>query len=204
MVSIRQVREDDLDAVYGVCLATGESGRDASLLYSDPQLIGNIYAAPYLVLEPQLAFVATDDEGVAGYVVGVADTQSWETKLERDWWPALRRRYTDPDERGRSEWTPEQRLMHLIHHPGAVPAAVCKLCPAHLHMNLLPRLQGQGVGLSLLDAWMTAARASGVRAAHVGVSPTNLKGTRFWMRAGFVELLRPHDSDGALWLGRLL
>lgn len=201
---IRPAREDDLDAVYGTCLATGDSGRDASELYSDPQLIGHIYAAPYLLLEPHLAFVVTDQEGVGGYVVGVEDTRSWENRLERNWWPPLRRRYVDPDESCRSDWTPDQCLAHLLHHPKADPAIVCEDYPAHLHMNVMPRLQGRGVGLALLEAWVVAAAAYGVRAAHVGVSPANIRGTRFWTRAGFAELKVPGERGDALWLGRLL
>ncbi len=204
MVLIRPARADDLDAVYGICLATGDSGRDASGLYSDPQLIGHIYAAPYVLLEPRLALVVIDDEGVGGYVVGTEDTTSWEKRLERDWWPPLRRRYADPDETDRPTWTPDQCLAHLVHHPTSDPAAVSKDYPAHLHMNVLPRLQGRGVGFALLDYWITAAAACGVRAAHVGVSPANVRGARFWTRAGFAELQAPQDGNDALWLGRLL
>lgn len=201
---IRPAHEDDLDAVYGICLVTGDSGRDASGLYSDPRLIGHIYAAPYVLLAPHLAFVVADEEGVAGYVVGTEDARSWERRLEQAWWPSLRRRYVDPDVSRRSAWTPDQCLAHLLHHPKADPAVVCGSYPAHLHMNVLPRLQGQGVGFALLDRWIVAAAAYGVRAAHVGVSPANIRGARFWTRAGFAELQAPQDGNDALWLGRLI
>ncbi|MDI6834671.1 MAG: GNAT family N-acetyltransferase, partial [Rhizobiaceae bacterium] len=200
---IRPAHEDDLDAVYGICLVTGDSGRDASGLYSDPRLIGHIYAAPYVLLAPHLAFVVADEEGVAGYVVGTEDVRSWERRLEQAWWPSLRRRYVDPDVSCRSAWTPDQCLAHLLHHPQADPAVVCEGYPAHLHMNVLPRLQGQGVGCALLDRWIVAAASCGVRAAHVGVSPANIRGARFWTRAGFAELQAPQDGNDALWLGRL-
>ena len=201
---IRPAHEDDLDAVYGICLVTGDSGRDASGLYSDPRLIGHIYAAPYVLLAPQLAFVVADEEGVAGYVVGTEDTRPWERRLEQAWWPSLRRRYVDPDASCRAAWTPDQCLAHLLHHPQADPAVVCESYPAHLHMNVLPRLQGQGVGFALLDRWIVAAASCGVRAAHVGVSPANIRGARFWTRAGFAELQAPQDGNDALWLGRLI
>lgn len=90
MPTIRQVRPDDLDALYRISLATGLAGGDASHLYADPRLMGHIYAAPYALLEPQLALVVEDSEGVAGFAVGATDTTAWEQRLERDWWPALR------------------------------------------------------------------------------------------------------------------
>ncbi|HZR85597.1 MAG TPA: hypothetical protein VFB02_02280 [Bradyrhizobium sp.] len=49
--------------------------------------MGRIYSAPYACLEPDLALVVEDSAGVAGFAVGTTDTQSWEMRLEREWWP---------------------------------------------------------------------------------------------------------------------
>jgi hypothetical protein len=66
MLTIRPFHADDLDDLYKISLATGLAGDDASHLYADPRLMGHIYSAPYALLEPQLAFVVEDQEGVAG------------------------------------------------------------------------------------------------------------------------------------------
>ena len=79
-----------------ISLATGFAGGDASHLYDDPRMMGHIYSAPYALLDPGLALVVEDGQGVAGFVVGTVDTSSWERKLEREWWPSLRRQYADP------------------------------------------------------------------------------------------------------------
>jgi hypothetical protein len=81
MMIIRPYQPDDLDALYAISLATGFEGGDASHLYDDPRLIGHIYSAPYAVLEPELALVVEDRDGVAGFVVGVTDTSAWERSL---------------------------------------------------------------------------------------------------------------------------
>ena len=60
MATIRPYRPDDLPALYDICLATGDNGADASHLYADRRLIGEIFAAPYAALEPGHAFVAED------------------------------------------------------------------------------------------------------------------------------------------------
>src|ERR1044071_7128305 len=109
MIDIRQFRPDDLDALYRISLATGLAGGDASHLYADPKLIGHIYAAPYALLEPGLALVVDDGEGVAGFAVGTTDTTAWEQRLEQVWWPALRQRYPLPSEPDASLWTHDQR-----------------------------------------------------------------------------------------------
>ena len=46
MSIIRPFAPADLDSLYAICLATGESGQDAASLYRDGKLIGHIYAGP--------------------------------------------------------------------------------------------------------------------------------------------------------------
>ncbi|HLY78832.1 MAG TPA: hypothetical protein VKQ70_05630, partial [Caulobacteraceae bacterium] len=72
--AIRDAQPGDLDAVYRIALATGDSGQDAAALYADPKLVGHLYAAPYAVLAPQFALVVEDELGVGGYIVGALDT----------------------------------------------------------------------------------------------------------------------------------
>ena len=52
---VRPYHPADLDALYRVCLETGDAGRDATALYDDPTLLGHVYAAPYALFEPELA-----------------------------------------------------------------------------------------------------------------------------------------------------
>src|SRR5690349_11657833 len=92
--SIRPFAPPDLDALYEICLRTGDAGRDATSLVADPRLFGELYAAPYAVLEPAHAFVLDDGQGRAvGYVLGALDTVAFAARCETEWWPALRRRH---------------------------------------------------------------------------------------------------------------
>jgi hypothetical protein len=84
---IRPYRPRDLDALYQVCLQTGRNGGDATALYRDPWLIGHVHAAPYGIFQPSLAFVAEDNAGVGGYILGALDSKAFKARLERDWWP---------------------------------------------------------------------------------------------------------------------
>jgi len=195
-VKIRPVEPADLEACYAISLATGFEGGDAAHLYRDPKLMGHIYVAPYARLEPALALVVEDGDGVAGFAVGTADTAAWETRLEREWWPALRERYADPADVPADERTPDQRRAIMIHHPVKTPADVTARFPAHLHMNLLPRLQRRGIGSALLGAWLERVGACDL---HVGVNRANLGGARFWAARGFADLVVPGRT---LWMGR--
>lgn len=204
MIRIREYRKTDLPALYLISVMTGDGGGDARHLYRDPDLIGHIYVGPYAECAPDLCFVAEDDLGVAGYVVGTADTRSFEAQLERLWWPDLRARYPDPGAELSPDCDADTKRAHRIHHTAVIPDAVVAACPGHLHMNLLPRLQRQGVGTRLLERWLAAAGEAGAERVHVGVNPGNLGGLAFWQRAGFEQIALPakDDSGRAIWLGR--
>ena len=202
-LSIRPYEPRDLEALYAISLATGLAGGDASHLYEDPKLIGEIYSAPYATLEPDFVLVAEDGAGVAGYVVGVPDTRIWARRLEHDWWPALRARHADPSATPAESRTPDQRRAYMIHHPERPPQKLIEAYPAHIHMNLLPRLQGQGIGPRLLEAWIDKARAAGGTAAHIGTNRANERASGFWKSQGFQELGLPEEPPTrTFWLGR--
>lgn len=205
MADIRAFRPGDLDDLYRIALATGDSGEDAAHLYDDPRLIGHLYAAPYAVLEPRAALVVEDAEGVAGYIVGTPDTRAFETRLEAEWWPALRPLFRDPSGTGLADWTPDQRLSYLIHHPYRAPSRLVEPFPAHLHIDLLPRLQGRGLGRRLLDLWFDIARRLGAKGAHLGVSKANTRALKFYRAYGLSEpnLAKPPPA-GVVWFARTL
>jgi ribosomal protein S18 acetylase RimI-like enzyme len=189
MTMIRPVRADDLDALYAICLQTGDHGADATPQYQDPRIIGEIYAAPYAQLEPGLAFVAEDDEGVAGYIIGARDTRDFEARCEAEWWPRLREIHPRPHG-APADWSWDQKRAYQIHRPSAAPDPVVAAAPAHLHINLLPRLQGQGMGQAMLDTWLWAAGGQ----AHLGCDVENLRAQRFYDAYGFKRLDVPGST----------
>src|SRR5215471_17167414 len=121
---IRRYQAADLADLYRVCLETADSGQDATGFFSDPMLPGQVFAAPYAIFEPSLAWVAEDAAGVAGYVLGALDTQSYEQRLERDWWPALRARYPDPQQVTGPLSEQERFTLQYIHQPFAADPAL--------------------------------------------------------------------------------
>ena len=194
MAEIRPYRASDLEDLYRICLATGLAGQDASGVYADPKLVGHLYAAPYGLLLPDCALVAEDAEGVAGYILGAPDTAAFEAQAEQDWWPALRRQYADPSG-APAAWSDDQRLSYLIHHPRPLRPALLERFPAHLHIDLLPRLQGQGLGLRMMDAWLALAASMGARGAHLECSAENARALRFYRGS-------PRLTEEADWSNR--
>ncbi|MEO8812971.1 MAG: GNAT family N-acetyltransferase [Caulobacteraceae bacterium] len=200
MALIRPFARGDTNDLYRIALATGDSGGDAAPLHDDPRLVGDVYAAPYAALSPATAFVAEDREGVAGYIVGAIDTRAFEESLERQWWPRLRARHPDPSAVAHDAWTPDQRLAWLIHHPWPARADLIARFPSHLHINLLPRLQGRGMGRRLMDHWLTLARSMGSPGVHLGVSAANARAIAFYRARGLeTPALAKPPPRGVIW-----
>ena len=186
---IRPYRPGDLDALYRICLLTGDEGQDASMLFRDPRLLGHFFAAPYGLFEPSLAFVAEDAEGVGGYVVGALDTRDFAGRLDSKWWPYLRIRYPDPSRSlPADQWTPDQHVAHLIHHPWRIPGELAARYPSHLHINLLPRLQASGHGSRMTKTLIAGLRAQRSPGVHLHVPRGNHRAAGFYRHFGFTEL----------------
>jgi ribosomal protein S18 acetylase RimI-like enzyme len=187
---LRAYQPTDHDAVYDICVRTGAAGNDATALLRVPALLGHVYAGPYLELAPELAFVVEDDDGVAGYILGAADTTEFEDRLEREWWPALRRRH--PEYRTDGDAAFDDLLIALMHSPARTPPRLVAAYPSHLHIDLLPRLQGQGWGRRLIDTLVQRLRATGSHGVHLGVATANTNAQAFYRTVGFTKL----DDDG--------
>ncbi|MBE2214478.1 MAG: GNAT family N-acetyltransferase, partial [Opitutaceae bacterium] len=117
---IRRFEAGDLPALYRICRLTGANGQDASAEFTDPELLGHFYAAPYAVSEPELCFVALDTQGeVAGYILGTGDSEGFSTWCERAWFPALRSRLPQP---APDECGSQAAVLRLIHAGYRAPA----------------------------------------------------------------------------------
>jgi len=189
MSHIRPAGPYDLPGTYRVSIQTADAGADGSALFTNPDLLGHIYVGGYIVAEPDLAFVLVDGNGVAGYVLGARDTRRFEAWQEREWWPRLRTQY--PITGGS---TLDDELISHLHTPVTAPESVVERYPAHLHIDLLPRAQGKGLGRVMLETLFDALRAGGVSGVHLDVGEDNHNAIAFYRHLGFVELDRGVDS----------
>lgn len=197
-VLVRPYDPSDVAALRDVCVRTGADGGDARGLFRRPDLLHVAYLDPYLEHSPDLVRVA-DDGAPVGYVVGVADTEAFEDWCAEHWWPPLRDRLpegadvdpaTDPD--------PDAWLLRLPHDPPRTPAHLLADHPAHLHVDLLPHVQGAGHGRRLLGALFDALRERGVPGVHLGASVRNTRAIGFYRHLGFRAL---GEGDGVVHLG---
>jgi ribosomal protein S18 acetylase RimI-like enzyme len=184
---IRDATLADAPQLNRICLITGDAGRDATDLYTDPDLLGEVYVGPYLHVVPAVAGLATDEGGsVLGYVLGTPDTRAFVAAAEATWWPALRDLH--PLGAGGRHRTPaDQALVELIHNPPVPDPDLVARYPAHLHIDLVPEAQGQGLGRALMDWLLDRLTALGAHGVHLGVDPGNTAAIAFHERLGFTR-----------------
>lgn len=186
---IRPYRPDDLDAVYDICIRTADDGNDARGEYSADTLVGDVFAAPYVVLEPEHAHILDDGAGNAvGYILGTADTPRFVERYRDEWVPVAAARYGD-DPR-------DQQMLGWLRDPERMLAPELADYPAHLHIDLLPEWQGKGFGRGLMDAFRAGLRAAGVRRMHLTMSPTNDAARAFYRKLGFTEIAVAGGAPG--------
>ena len=200
---LRQATADDRPALCMVCLKTGDAGKDATWREDDPTLMGQIYAVPYQVLEPEHAYVIDGAEGVAGYLFGVLDTKSFNARLASDWYPALQRRVADPG-LDRLTWRNSDWARHAIHHPSFdIPEALAAY-PSHGHIDLLPEARGRGIGrrcMCFLEQQLAAAGSTGL---FVDVHPRNTEAQRFYAVLGYEHVAIATNPESSTFMAKIM
>lgn len=152
--AVRPYRPEDRPALDDICVRTAHHGKDSRPHYTDPGVFPATFAAPYVHLEPELAFVLDDGQGRAvGYILGTADTPRFAEAFRTTWLPLVADRYPEPPEPPR---TPDEAIAHLLHHPERMVAPELAAYPAHLHIDLLPDRQGRGHGRRLMRTFVQA------------------------------------------------
>ena len=200
---IRRATLSDIPYVYEICLKTGDAGKDASALYNDPYIIGQYYAAPYLVFPAGICFIAEHERRPQGYIIAAPDTGDFNRWMEEVWLPPLRKRYPQPFPPEMIRSASEERILnsfHKRHFPvDADDQLLLKDYPAHLHIDLLPSLQGKGMGRALINVLCEELARRGIPGVQLGVGAKNSGAIAFYQKIGFSVL---QEEDWGLVMGK--
>lgn len=184
---IRPAQPSDQEACYHVCLKTSDSGDDGSHLFDDINVLGHIFVGPYLRYAPDLSWVLEDDDGVCGYVLGVVDTAPFFRWFETEWLPPIRAQYSEPTAPIET-LTHTQRFIRELFHPDTYYPTHFHPYPAHMHIDLLPRGQGQGWGRRMTERLISELKKRGVPGMHLGTGQANQRAQAFYRKLGFTNL----------------
>lgn len=173
----------DIPAVERICLATADARlRKTAAARENTLLLYNRY---YTRACPADCFVAVNeaDEAV-GYILGAPNYRAYCEGFRKHECKEIRklgflrgvRAYFEPK----------------------LQKKYAKRYPAHLHIDLLPEVQGQGMGTALMDALKANLRAQNVQGVFLCVGNDNKKALRFYKKQDFQVL---NIIGGAVLMG---
>ena len=185
-VLLRAANTADLPELLRVCLETGDSGKDATHLHNLPELVGDIYVAPYVIHEPDFAYALLAENKVVGYLLGVLDTESFEKVLVDKYWPVAKAKYQQID----FEITPsDQELLAELDKQGFSDEEITKNYPSHLHIDIVELHQGAGYGKSMIAYLLNELKQAGSSGVHLHMSASNDRARVFYKKFGFIEVI---------------
>ena len=194
----------DLPYLYDICLKTGDEGKDATALFFDPYLLGHYYAAPYLLFPDGICFVAEYQYRPQGYIIAAPDAAAFKKWMEEQWLPPIRKRCPSPFPSAMIRTETEKQIYELFHNK-LFPIDESEKpwltdYPAHLHINLLPSLQGKGAGRTLMNALFTELERQKVPGLSLGVDTSNTGAVTFYRKMGFSVL---KEQEWGFIMGKL-
>lgn len=199
---IRRATFEDRDALCKVCLETGDSGADATTMYEDKHILGDRWVMPYVEHEPQLAFVLVNPltKHVIGYALGCIDTTKFEDFMEINYLPRMQIKYSKKEGLRSVHDTiyRDDNVTHDFHNFHRTPDSVCnhESYSSHLHIDIIPQYQGQGLGKPLLSYLLRQVRNH--RETSTGIflemSGANSRARGFYKSLGFQQLLIVNES----------
>lgn len=134
-----------------------------------------MYCDYYMDNQPQFCFVAESDGQVIGYILCSADCDDYAEKMDELYLPLVRKLSGKDHLRFVTQLKVEQRYIRAGY-------------TAHLHINILPDYQRQGIGTQLMDALLARLTETCVEGVYLVCSNKNEQARAFYEKYGFDDI----------------
>eukprot|EP00118_Oscarella_pearsei_P019157 m.201931 g.201931 ORF g.201931 m.201931 type:complete len:200 (+) comp39601_c1_seq2:1842-2441(+) len=165
-----------------VCL---EIGKSSQIIWNWEDSFTR-YVGPYINLSAEFAFVVEDDEGVCGYVLGALDSKTFFVDYKAKWLPKILAKYPQ-SEKTESLTAPEELIASLHSEEPFLPPELYSSYPSHLHIDIMPRGQGSGVGKRMIRCLLSVLKTKGSDGVFLEMGSSNQRAYKFYQKLGFVE-----------------
>lgn len=176
MYQIRKYEERDYGGVEQVCIGLSDEKLRGDELFRSALL--DVFCHYYIEQEPENCFVVADEtDEVRGYIVCACNFETYATVFQDA--------YLKSD-------NPVTKMMGTA----AMEAmkAFAAEYPAHLHIDMYPECQGQGVGRQLIETLVRHLYRKGVKGLMLDVSADNEGARVFYEKCGF-RVLRSSEQE---------
>lgn len=170
MYRIRKYKPSDKERLRYICKeTTGEENKKNPLLLDSIAIIFNDY---FTENEPDNIFVAVNNEDIpVGYVICSTDIELFRKKMLSEYKNRVKNTYSGS----------------LFMHYASIIAVMItkKQYRTHLHIDILPEAQRQGLGTKLIDALCLHLKEKGVKNVSVLTISKKSMGYKFYTKYGF-------------------
>jgi ribosomal protein S18 acetylase RimI-like enzyme len=189
---VRPYQTADRDALMHIAAETAFFGEPVERFLEDRRIFQDAFYAYYTDYEPEHTWIAVrfDDgqEQVVGFLTGCFNSAHQERILQQHILPGvIQKRMLGQYRLGKRTLQHVWR-MALGSLRREYPKVDEKRYPAHLHINLLPRSRGMGLGYALMQAYLNQLKAHQISGVHLQTTSLNTAAIRLYERCGFVLL----------------
>ena len=191
-IQLRSYRPADEPAIIEITYKTGFKGEDLTGrgYCEDARLWYLIFIGYYARYEPEHFFVAVESNSnkVVGFICGTPDTLNQEAIFRKHMVPRIKFRLF-----GFTSWRYPRSFKKVLEMMRWVTVGtedaendpIIAQYPAHLHINILPGFQGQGIGSQLINRFEEHIATLGAKGIHLGTTNQNKKAVPFYHKMGF-------------------
>ncbi len=182
---VRRLAPADRQAVLQVAADTGFFGQPVEAVHDDRALFCDLLYRYYVDVDRSHGWVAEEEGGVIGFVVGAVNTRAMHARWARAVLPGIVWRALTGRYRIRRATLRRLAAQVLAALRGEAAPVDTSAYPAHLHLNVAARQRGRGVGRRLLETFLAALRAEGVGGVHLRTTDQNAAACHLFESLGF-------------------
>lgn len=173
-MTIRPYNKRDFRYVQDICVATSWLAEQDNAV--NRALLCSLYCDYYLDNEPEFCFVAVDDDDIpVGYVLCSANLDMYRDLNVCSYLPLVRKL----DSSAYYEAVAQQKVESRYTKQGYT---------SHIHIDILPEYQRQGIGTQLIAAISERLAASFVEGMYLICSLKNKVARSFYEKLGFEDI----------------
>lgn len=173
-MTIRPYKKQDFRFVQDICVATSAYAEQDNAV--NRALLCSLYCDYYLDNEPEFCYVAaTEDDVPVGYVLCAANLDEYHDQMENSYLPLTRKLDSGMYYEAMAQQKIESRYTKLGY-------------TAHIHIDILPEYQRQGVGTELIAALTQKLKETFVEGMFLICSLKNKGAREFYEKLGFEDI----------------
>lgn len=174
MVKIRPLKEKDKKACGNICIVTAPPSFVDTERHRRRNLL--LYCNYYTRMNGHSFVAVNENDEAIGYIFCEPDYNRYKKEFKRVELKQLLKLGIASYAWGKSEIASAKMFSNEY--------------PGHMHIDILPEYQRQGVGHMLVDALRAHLKEENVKGIHLGCGAKNEMGVSFYKKYGFAELAR--------------